>query len=62
VNHLLVPPDAELHGVPFSFGHHVDIDVLAEPYVGDLDGVAKRRDTPVPMDDSGLLEAEDVLG
>ena len=60
--HLVVRPDTDLHGLLGRVWNEVDLDFFVEFHSGNLDGMVEQRDTSVAIDDSGLAQAEDVLG
>ena len=62
MDHLVMPPDTDLHDLLGCVWDQVDFDVFVQLHIGDFDGVIEQRDSSVAVDDSGLAQAEDVLG
>ena len=52
INHLLSPPNADLHDVLGDIGDQVDIDVLAQINMRDFDLQILEGDAPIPIHDS----------
>ena len=62
MHHLVIPPDTDLHDLLGCFWNQVDFDFFVKLHIGNLDGVVEERDSSIAIDDSGLAQAEDVLG
>lgn len=62
VDHLLISPKTDLHGVFLGIEDHVNIHFFVEGHIGDLYLMVEKEDTPVSVDYASLMHAEDVLG
>ena len=50
VHHPVIPPDADVHGLPWDVWDEVHFDVLVEWDVGDLDVMLEQRNASVAVD------------
>ena len=59
---LLIPPNSGLHDALGYVWNQVDFNFLVELHIGNFNCVVEERDSSIAIDDSGLAQAEDVLG
>jgi len=57
-----LPPDANIHNLPYCVGNEVDVHILTQRDIWYFDGMVEERDTPVTIDHSLFAQAEDVVG
>ena len=62
VHHSVVPPDADVHDLPYRVRDEVDIDVFIKGHIGHLNAIAEQGDASVAIDESRRSQAKHILG
>ena len=62
VHHFGISLDTDLHGLLGREWNHVDFDFFVQVNIGDFDGVVEQRDSTIPINNSRLAQAKDILG
>ena len=62
VHHFGIPPDTNLHSLLGRDWNQVDFGFFVQVNIGDFDGVVEQRDSTIPINNSRLAQAKDILG